>query len=162
ILLPQTGGLSALREDAHDQVALTVFRCESQYADETEDYKTALAWVERTHPIAASTAAKEKIADYIASVRNYLNATLCWFCQQRNGTETAKIKIDMYGNVQTSYVGYNRKQVSYEHTSVSVPRCDSCRRAHRRIYAFTLAGIAGGVLLAILILLAINAVTGQR
>ncbi len=162
ILLPQAGGLSALREDAHDQVALTVFRCESQYADQTDDYQTALDWVERTHHIAASTAAKEKIADYITSVRNYLNATRCWFCQQRNGTEAAKIKINMYGNVQTSYTAYNTRQVNYEHTAVPVPRCDGCRRAHRRTRAYGVAGVAGGVLLALLIFLAVNAITGYR
>ena len=68
---------------------------------------------------------------------------MCWFCDREQAVEAREYRVELYGNVAPGAPG----QLTYETTTVTIPRCAACARAHSRELLLAVLGfLAGGVL----------------
>ncbi len=69
---------------------------------------------------------------------------LCWYCGREPAVETKADRFDLYGNLGKNPAG----RVTYQTTTVRIPRCAACAGAHTRegclsVFAFLVGGLLG-------------------
>ena len=135
------------RQAMHDEVALTALRCQIAYGNKTEDWAVSLDLLQRMLPLAAGKAARERLEENIRIVEGNQQ---CWFCGQGRPEEGAAIEVKMYGNVQRTPVftgGGFGTRLQWQQTTIQVPRCARCKRAHSQVNNFAaVGGVLGGLL----------------
>ena len=137
----------ATRQAMHDEVALTALRCAIPYSNKTEDWEMSLDLLQRTLPIAAGRAARERIEESIRTVEGNRQLGTCWFCGQERSDEEAAVEVKMYGNVQrTPIVAFDdyAEQLQWQQATVPVPRCAGCKAAHNRLVISSCIGLFVG------------------
>lgn len=55
----------------------------------------------------------------------------CYFCHNRPGGDSCRISVPMYGDLTVVDAIFG-KRVEFQYADVVVPRCESCRKDHRR------------------------------
>ncbi len=136
-LLEQTSGPLALfdlllpennpaRIAEHDQVALAALSCQIAFGNKTDNWKRSLELLNRLTPLAASTAAKERIAHNQKIVQNNFEDALCWFCGQNPGDDKFVHEVGMHGEIQHIPIPGGTR-TTWRHMKVKVPRCQACR-----------------------------------
>jgi hypothetical protein len=136
------------REAAADEVALTALRCEISFGNKTERWKEALDLLEKVKPIAATKGLKTRIQDNIDIVKTNLVYGTCWFCQENPADKNAALEVKMYGDVVRTPT-WQGTRVQWRHGSVTVPRCETCKKAHARREGWQAAGATIGLVLGI-------------
>jgi hypothetical protein len=138
-LLPEG---NALRDGAHDEVALQALASQIAFGNKTEDWKASLELLNLARPIAASESARARIDENIRIVTSNLEFGTCWFCSKRPSKTEAAADVPMHGNVNRIW-----NQVQWQHATVKVPRCEECKAEHSRRSTFGGVGAATGALL---------------
>lgn len=141
LLLPER---DAVRDGAHDEVALRVLKYLIAYGNKTDDMRTVERLYEQVLPLAGSAAAKGRIEENLRIVRSNLQLTSCFFCGEHDGTDTDSIKFKMYNNIRvTSYGNSIRK--TWTERPVKVPRCPRCRKGHGYFSGVVPVCVLGGL-----------------
>ena len=73
---------------------------------------------------------------------------ICWYCETRSAEEGSESKIEMYDEVSRQHSRKTTK-VSYRNATVQVPRCATCKEAHRKAKMISILGAGVTVLLAL-------------
>ncbi|MDP2950554.1 MAG: hypothetical protein Q8P22_13605 [Chloroflexota bacterium] len=135
-----------VRETAHDEVAVTLMRCQIGFANKTDKWKESIALLEQALAIAESASMQQKIKENLEICRGNLEYANCWFCKEEPAEDSAALKVDMH-EITARIPIYGGTRVEYRSVSVRVPRCEACRSAHTVPgVSAALAGIVGGVL----------------
>jgi HEAT repeat protein len=121
-----------LREGAHDEVALQSLSCQVVFGNKTEDWRASVELLEQVLPIAVSASARVRIEENLRIVRENKKMGACFFCEEQPKDKSAEIEVKVHGNVQTFSVGYNTTRTTWNHRTITVPRCKSCAEAHRQ------------------------------
>ncbi|GAA3928084.1 hypothetical protein GCM10023085_06570 [Actinomadura viridis] len=174
----------SLLQGIQDEVAAHAMRCAVLYVNETGDFPAALPLLERALDTAATEANRAHVERNLATVRQNLVHTTCWFCKERPSEDGAVHEQPMHGEVQRRVVarGYNARQIqtTWRKTVVRVPRCAPCAETgHRRtrnvwgvgcttnivvlvlgIWMLTAGMVAGGIVLLVLDLVGFFTVAG--
>jgi hypothetical protein len=119
------------RVGAHDEVALRALACLITFGNKTENWAATLGILRTILPIAASSSAKGRVEQNIATVDGNIQLGTCWFCQKRPAEDPAAVGVDMYGNVVRVPV-WNGVQVQWQKVKLQVPRCRECKGRHGR------------------------------
>lgn len=122
----------AVRDGAHDEVALQMLGSTIAYGNKTDDWRTAVELLEQALPIAASASARGRIELNLKICRDNKISGTCHFCEDRLADKSSGIEVKVHGNVQTFPVAYNTTRTIWNHSSVTVPRCKTCAEAHRQ------------------------------
>lgn len=136
-LLEQTAGSLALldllllednpaRIAEHDQIALAGLSCIVSFGNKTENYKRTLELLDRLTPLAASTAASERVAHNRKIVQGIYEGSLCWFCGQNQGNDKCPVEVKMHGEIEHIPID-NGTRTRWSHITIKVPRCQACR-----------------------------------
>jgi len=111
----------------HDRIAIAGLQCQIEYGNASKDWEGSLALLRRLLPIAASSAAKERLETNIQIVQGNLELGRCWFCGQNPGDEQCVHEVAMHGEVRTLAVPGGTR-TTWSHTKVRVPRCRACQQ----------------------------------
>jgi len=120
------------RDGAHDEVALSLLRCQVLFGNETEKWENAVTVLETALDLVVSQSARAQLEENLRIVQGNLEYSntyqTCWFCRKRAPDETALIEVPMYGNVRRTYVhgGY---RLEWNNMRVKIPRCSQCKAA---------------------------------
>ena len=69
---------SAVRNGAHDQIALTLLECQTKFSSKTEDWATSLSLLETSKKFAASSSCKTRLEENIRLVQESLKSNNNW------------------------------------------------------------------------------------
>ena len=138
----------------HDQIADTALSCIIKFGNETKNWRRSLELLDMLAPLAVGTAAEKRIMEnrriakkyadcsmpFILRVQNpspqwgsvekIPDALMCFFCKQNVGTDNSVLEVEMHGDIHVEDLGYYRR-ITWRHCKVKVPRCPSCKNAHR-------------------------------
>jgi len=129
----------------HDQIALTALSCIIIFCNKTENWRRSLELLDMLAPLAASTATKERILENWKIVKEIADSLMCFFCKQNVGTDKSALEVEMHGDVHVEDLVYGRR-ITWRHCKVKVPRCPSCKKAHRFLdIGITFGAIVVGV-----------------
>lgn len=74
---------------------------------------------------------------------------ICWFCEAVEAQQEKSVKLQMYGEVQTSDIPINKKRIAYSAQAVEVPRCGDCKDKHAKARFYTvLSSLMIGIIVA--------------
>lgn len=126
----------------HDQVALTALSCVIAFGNKTENWTKSLDLLNRLTPLAASTAAKERIAHNRKTIQGIYEYSLCWFCGQNQGSDPCAVEVKMHGEIER-----DGTRIRWSHRAIKVPRCQACRdeEAGENLAGAVCLGMLGGV-----------------
>lgn len=139
-VLPET---TPLVETAHDKVALVALANTIQYANHTEDWYTVSDIMTTIAGIALSESARRRIKKNADIFQSNIEYNTCFFCKENPREEDASININMHGNIQRNYY---LNQITWNHTTVNIPRCSQCEKSHNTEEYWVGGGFAGGLL----------------
>ena len=128
LLLPEA---HPSRDAEFDQVALAAQSCAIDYGNKTENWALTVSFFNRFAPLAASTAAKERIAKNQKTVQENYQDSLCWFCGTNPADPKCVQEVPMHGDVQRIPIP-NGVRTTWRHLKVQVPRCSACQSATTR------------------------------
>lgn len=136
------------RQGAHDEVASTLLTCQVTYGNHTDDWQESSLLLEYVVPLAGSESLRERVSQNLEVCRNNHRIGTCHYCGTRQSKDDCRVEVKMHGNVRKSMTGYNTYRVRWQHTTVHVPRCPTCKANHSRIGTcvgiFMLLGAAAG------------------
>ncbi|MFC0037399.1 hypothetical protein [Actinomadura rayongensis] len=118
-----------LLQGARDDVAGSAMRCVVMHVNDTKDYGTAVALLERARAGAATDATRTRIEENLTTVRNNLTYSRCWFCKERPYDEPSTFKQGMHSNVQRQYVAGGTR-TTWQKKTLEIPRCAACKARH--------------------------------
>jgi hypothetical protein len=135
-----------VRETSHDEVAVTVMRCQIGFANKTDKWKESIALLEQALAIAESASMRQKIEENLEICRGNLEYGNCWFCKEEPAEDSAALQVNMH-KVTARIPTIGGTRVQFRSVTVRVPRCGACRSAHTvpNISA-GLGGMVGGLL----------------
>lgn len=137
-----------LRDDAHDQVALTALQCEIHYGNETGNWDAPLEVLEQLQSGTISSSVRERLELNLTTARGNVEGQVyykCWFCKQNDGDEDASAVVKMYGEVNRTWVGTGTR-ITWKNLTLKIPRCRSCKAVHTRTASLQVNGGCIGVL----------------
>jgi hypothetical protein len=141
---------SSTRTAAHDEVALRALACEIPFANKSENWKVALELLELAIPLASSESARARLQENLKTVQGNLEYQeefgTCWFCKERPAERGAETEVKMHGNV-TRTPTWQGTHIQWRTSTISVPRCHSCKEAHEGMGTWVLAGGVTGLLI---------------
>ncbi len=145
------------RDGAHDEVALSLLRCQILFGNQTEQWEASVSLLETALTFVVSQSARTRLEENLRIVKGNLEYQrtyqTCWFCQKRAPVEASAIEVPMYGNVTKTYV-YNGYRLEWNKLRVKVPRCSQCKKAQvssgKNAGIGCLAGFAGAAVGAII------------
>jgi hypothetical protein len=146
VLLPED---NPARMAEHDQLALTALSSQITFGNKTENWKRSLELLDRLSPLAASTAAKERIAHNRKIVQSNFDSSLCFFCKQEASKDDAALEVKMHGDVKTEWVPGGTR-TTWRHCAVKIPRCPACKALHGKAENAGAGMGCGGVLAVVL------------
>ena len=162
----------AIRSYLFEQVTDSCFTCLIAYGNETSDWPTCIALLEKTETFAITEESRKKIRANIKTAKNNHEQKklreMCWFCKKAKATDAGKLDLKMYGQVERIPI-FNGTRILWKNITVPIPRCDSCRQIHSKsgvTWGGALAGAAAGTavvpILGTLIGLGIGAFLGGK
>ena len=135
-----------VREAVHDEVANFGILCSIPYAKKTENWKVVLGHLLKLSEIAVGKNLQNSIQENINTVKRNIEYDTCWFCKENTSTNYSELKVEMHGNIRRTPAGYNRVHVEWNHRTLRVPRCPSCKIIHSKMNMVAVMGILGVVL----------------
>lgn len=138
-------------EGAHDEVALTAFSKVISFGNATKEWQKSIQLLDEPFKIAKSDSAKSRINQNIDILKSnheyYLENEMCFFCKSNPGVDSAGFKVKMYGNVKrTRDLWGLHERITWNHATITVPRCSECKVAHSRFDTYrTVGGVLGGL-----------------
>lgn len=150
---------NALRDAAHDEVAVCARHCQIAYANETENWKVSLELLALAFPIAVSQSVRDRIGQDIEIVKRNLEYSTCWFCKQNPAADKAVLEVKMFREVNRIPVIGEGVVITWRHGSIKVPRCLECKKAHST-KGFAIVGAIVGALVGTAIFPIIGTVLG--
>ncbi len=130
-----------VRETAHDQVAQKALLCLIGYVNKTNNYDGMIRLTKVALDIAEGADARKSITDNIEMAEKNREFGMCFFCKKNPSADEADKEVKLYGNVRHVPVGYNRVQVQWNTSTIKVPRCKECKRAHQMSGLYMIGGI---------------------
>ena len=101
-----------------------------------------LELLQQAAKIAVAASVRKRIEESIEIVKRNIEYATCWFCEARPAEDGAALEVKMYGNVT-----HSGNRVWWQQGAIPVPRCATCKSAHRRQNTFkTLGGVASALL----------------
>jgi hypothetical protein len=131
---------NSARDAAHDDVALMALRCQIAFGNKTENWLKSLELLGSILPIAASEPVRAKIQENLEIVRRNKEFGTCFFCGKKPTEPNHEAAVTMYGNVKSSYAGYNQINRTWNYNTFKVPRCSGCAHAHSMAASAKLIG----------------------
>jgi len=102
-------------------VAERALRCQIAFGNKTENWLKSLELLESILPIAASESVRSKIEENLRIVRGNKEFGTCFFCGKKPTEPNQEAAVTMYGNVKSSYAGYNQINRTWNYNTFKVP-----------------------------------------
>jgi len=121
--------------EVRDAVASAYRSCVVAYGNASEDWATCVDLLHVGIPIPASETLTRQLREDYETVKERKTQKdlvgMCWFCKKKKADPVAVVPVPMYGNVHrtTSFAGTH---VTWNKTTVEVPRCSDCSKGHQR------------------------------
>jgi hypothetical protein len=126
-LAPASGQASAAYNALLDSVAITLRGISIDAHNERNDFTTADAAIQVALRLAVSEDLKSRLSADAVQVKKSVKASSCHFCGVTGCKAESSLDIAMHGDVQRSY-----GRVNFQKTTVSIPRCDACKKKHSK------------------------------
>jgi hypothetical protein len=148
---------SATRESVHDDVALQALRTLIACANKTEKYDVCLPLLDRVLKVAESSSARQRVTENIEIMKR--NSELseqakeldnCWFCGKSPKDDCASVEVVMHRDVSEEFVPGGTRY-HWRNLTIKVPRCGSCKSAHKRVYNIRVAGGLLGIVVGVIV-----------
>jgi len=138
----------AVRDGAHDEVALRTENSLAAYARDTGNWKVVQEVHEFARRLAASPSARQRLERSSEAIKSNLLYGLCWFCKTNRADDAAAVQVPMHGNVTrtTQLLGLGGTQVKWQQFTARVPRCSTCASAQKKTQGFRNTGLVIGAL----------------
>jgi hypothetical protein len=124
-LAPAKGQISTAYNALLDSVAISLRAISIDAHNAHNDFATAESAIQIALRIAVSEDLKTRLRDDAAQVKKSVEASSCHFCGVTGCNGESSLDIAMHGDVQRSY-----GRVNFRKTTVSIPRCDACKKKH--------------------------------
>ena len=135
------------RDGVHDEVALRLLACQIVFGNKTKKWEESLELLRSAIALAASDSVRSRIQTNIATLDENIELGKCFFCASNPADDKVKHEVKMYGNVITVPT-YEGTHTTWNKITLSVPRCESCKKAHGKVedtagFSALLGGIIG-------------------
>ncbi len=141
------------RNSLHDQVAQQLVSCLILYCNQTKNWEVTLRILNQTLPIAVSPQLRAQLEENIQIIKSNIPYDQCWYCNQRKPDTAATHIIKMHGDVKrTPFYQFGRSgaRVTWSYTTISVPRCSVCKKAHSQLNNYAAAGFVIGCIICLI------------
>jgi len=153
----------AMRDGAHDEVALRTENSLAAYARETGNWKVIQEVHEFARRLAASPSARQRLERSSEAITSNLLYSMCWFCKTNRADDAAAVLVPMHGNVTRTpsklindlrvdpqLLGLSGTHVKWQQFTARVPRCTTCALAEKKTRALRNRGLVIGALAGII------------
>lgn len=142
------------RDGAHDEAASRALACQIPFGNASEDWVTSEKLLEAVLDVAAGEAARNRVAQNLATVRRNKQLCTCYFCGRNPGEDAHGFTVPIHGNVRTEPIDYlgnsledllagrspilsplagrGGTRTKWQHSEIKVPRCGECVGKQKR------------------------------
>lgn len=141
------GNVQSGNDGARDEAAMAALKCQAEFANRTEDWKTALHTLRLIQPLAVSPATMGRINEGLQAVEANLRRSdqlaRCWFCGQNAPDMDTSPRLALH-QIIPPMGNQIRTPIRWRSMQLPVPRCRDCRRTHERPKILAALGVAAG------------------
>lgn len=137
---------SPARDGTHDEVAITGLGCQVDFGKKTENWKKSVVLLEALLKVAAGVAARNRVQENLTIVRSNRDYGICFFCKDNDSETQHSIKKEMFGNVKRTPTGYNSTRITWNNSTITIPRCGRCKKAQDATSTWTVAAVLTSVI----------------
>jgi len=145
---------SMVRIAINDEAATKLMETIIGYCNKTSDWRTSKQLLDIIICWEISEAVKQKIKNNLDIIVTNIEIGTCWFCKKNPPSKDGDISIKMYGNVKRTPDYFTGKVlVEWQYNTFTVPRCSSCKKAHKSIIGSIWLGILSGAAIGVIIII---------
>lgn len=135
------------RQAVHDEVAIKVMLMLIDFCNKTSNWKIVKSPLEYALSIALSESARQRIEKNMTIINSNIDLCTCWFCKANPSEEASELSVKMHGNITRTPTWRGTVEITWNHITLTVPRCSKCKKFHKRTDVGTgLGGLFGGII----------------